>query len=61
MSVSRVQMNVAPLVLRTQTMDKRVNSVVYVKVLYLPMKILLSVSPYKEMGKHTRQGKEKDL
>ena len=45
-------MNVAPLVLRTQVIDQRINSPVYVKVLISePMNFPLSVSSSKgEMG-----------
>ena len=36
-------MNVVPLALRTEVMDQRINSAVYVKVLSEPIKFLLSM------------------
>ena len=39
-------------------MGQRINSVVYVKVLNEPIKILLGVSSSKEMGDCTRQRKQ---
>ena len=43
-------MNVVPLAPRTEMMDQRIISEVWVRVLSEPMKFLLSNSPSKEMG-----------
>ena len=45
----------------TQMMDRRINSVAYVKVQSEPIKFLLSISPSTKMGDRTRQKKSMTL